>query len=143
MRQYKGALRERAFVFFSGDVARRLRKNLLTGKLTLRLKAQPEVALMVNWQFCPLADGPTIRVYYRFQEEDHSFVVRLDAADTCFGGKKFAGGSCVPIVSNGETTCTCPSTQATKVISCVGSAGALTTSHTCGQREHRCLLYRG
>ncbi len=88
MRQYKGALKERAFVFFSGDVARRLRDNLLTGKLTLRLKAQPDVALQVNWQFCPLADGPIIRVYYRFQEEDHSFVVRLDTSGTSFGGKR-------------------------------------------------------
>jgi len=86
--EYKGALAERAFIFFSGEVGRRLRDNLLSGKLTLRPKNHPDVALLVNWQFCPLADGPRIRVYYRVQGEDLSYVVRLDAADTCFGGKR-------------------------------------------------------
>jgi len=86
--EYKGALAERAFVFSSGEVGRNLSNNTLSGRLTLRPKAQPDVALQVNWEFCPLADGPRIRVYYRFQEEDLSDVVRLDAADTCFGGKR-------------------------------------------------------
>ena len=86
--EYKGALKERAFVFSSGEVGRRLRDNTLSGRLTLRLKAQPDVALQVNWQYCPLADSPRIRVYYRVQGEDLSYVVRLDAADTCFGGKR-------------------------------------------------------
>ncbi len=81
-------MKERAFVFSSGEVGRRLRDNTLSGRLTLRPKAHQTVALQVNWEFCPLADGPRIRVYYRFRGEDLSYVVRLDAADTCFGGKR-------------------------------------------------------
>ncbi len=86
--EYKGALAERAFVFSSGEVGRRLRDNTLSGRLTLRPKNHPDVALQVNWEFCPLADGPRIRVYYRVQGEDLSYVVRLDTSDTCFGGKR-------------------------------------------------------
>ena len=84
--EYKGALKERAFVFSSGEVGRSLSNNTLSGRVTLRPNNHPDMALQVNWQYCPLADGPRIRVYYRFQEEDHSCIVRLDAADTCFGG---------------------------------------------------------
>ncbi len=88
MRQYKHALAERAFIFSSGEVGRNLRNNTLSGRLTLRPKNHPDVAIQVNWQFCPLADGPRIRVYYRVEGEDFSCVVRLDTADTCFGGKR-------------------------------------------------------
>jgi hypothetical protein len=86
--QRKNPLRESAFIFSSGEVGRRLRDNLLTGRLILRPKNHPDVAIQVNWQFCPLADGPRIRVYYRVQGEDLSDVVRLDTSDTCFGGKR-------------------------------------------------------
>ncbi len=86
--QYKRALAERAFIFFSGEVGRSLSNNTLSGRLTLRPKNHPDVALQVNWEFCPLADGPRIRVYYRVQGEDLSYVVRLDTSDTCFGGKR-------------------------------------------------------
>ena len=86
--EYKGALKERAFVFSSGEVGRRLRDNTLSGRVNLRPKNHPDMALQVNWDYCPLADGPRIRVYYRFRDEDLSDVVRLDAADTCFGGKR-------------------------------------------------------
>jgi len=88
MRQYKRALSEDAWVFSVGEIGRNLRNHVFSGKLTLRPKNHPDVALQVNWQFCPLADGPRIRVYYRVQGEDFSDVVRLDAADTCFGGKR-------------------------------------------------------
>ncbi len=86
--EYKGALAERAFIFSSGEVGRRLRDNLLTGRLILRPKAQPDVVLSLNWQYCPLAHDLRIRVYYRVQGEDVSDVVRLDTSDTCFGGKR-------------------------------------------------------
>ncbi len=86
--QYKRALSEDAWVFSVGEISRPLSNNTLSGRLTLRPKAHQDVALQVNWQYCPLADGPRIRVYYRFQGEDLSYVVRLDTSDTCFGGKR-------------------------------------------------------
>jgi len=88
MRQYKHALAESAFIFSSGEVGRRLRDNTLSGRLTLRPKAQPDVALQVNWQYCPLAHEPTVRLYYQLRGDTSSYTVRLDTSDTCFGGKR-------------------------------------------------------
>ena len=86
--QYKRALAERAFIFFSGEVGRSLRYNTLAGRVTLSPKVHQDVTLQVNWQYCPLAHEPTVRLYYQLRGDTSSYTVRLDTSDTCFGGKR-------------------------------------------------------
>jgi len=83
--QPKKPLASESFILLSGEIGRSLRENILSGSVSLRPKGQPDVVLLANWDLCPAAQGPTVRLHYQWRSESASYAVRLDASD-CFSG---------------------------------------------------------
>jgi len=85
--QIKKPLAEESFIIRSGQIDRVLRDRNFSGELSLRLKAHPDVLLLVKWTRCPTARELSIRFDYWFRSEPVGYVVRLDGQH-CFGGKR-------------------------------------------------------